>query len=33
MITPLTLTGWPESFVGENLEDIAAAWAAARNNG
>src|SRR5258708_6678997 len=33
MITPLTLTGCPESFVGENFDCSAACWAAERNNG
>src|SRR5256885_14886704 len=33
MITPLTFTGWPESFVGVNFEARAAATAAACKSG
>src|SRR6185503_7545451 len=32
-MTPETFTGWPESFVGENLAPLAAAAAAARRSG
>src|SRR5688572_30912657 len=32
-MTPETFTGWPESFVGENLAPRAAEAAAARSNG
>src|SRR5687767_1351700 len=32
-MTPVTLTGWPDSFVGENLAPRAAATATALSNG